>query len=354
MCQLFPHLAQDNEIPKNHHVFTGPGKNTIEKNKEDPLNSEGSLFMQLPPEIRVEVYFHLFSSTRVTWAKNIHSNKIITPAPNALALLTCRRVHVEIGTTWLHQVLFCFGGQRAMLDKLTTIPAATRALIRHACVFGDPVLKLLPELALDRLTILGSQNPPVGYDTLNMLVRHGAGWKELYYLAPHSLFLVYEHYPQDHPCYLRMPQPGCWQRAIEERDGATSGASVVIYRATSHHPCSVLLQPATRAPFAQTLPIGKPLESFGLEADAALTIPDEYRKEVLVVVTRGRGVDYAEKEDSPYLKEDMREWIGGKTWSEMRTEQNADFPEEKAVVDDYICVDDYRWPEEWGDPEWGC
>ncbi|KAJ7807620.1 hypothetical protein B0H14DRAFT_2609520 [Mycena olivaceomarginata] len=304
--------------------------------------------MQLPPEIRVEVYSHLFSSTRVTWAKNIHSNKIITPAPNALALLrTCRRVHVEIGTTWLHQVLFCFGGPRAMLDKLTTIPAATRALIRHARVFGDPVdvywnhrkvsfrtsqvLKLLPELALDRLTILGSQNPPFGYDTLNMLVRHGAGWKELYYLAPHSFLLSYEHYPQDHPRYLRMPQPGCWQRVIEERDGTTSGASVVIYLATSRHPCSVLLQPATGP----------------LRADPAR------RKEVLVAVTRGRGVDYAEKEDSPYLEEDMREWIGGKTWSEMGTEQNAYLPEEKAVVDDYICVDDYRWPEETGDPEWG-
>ncbi|KAJ7716892.1 hypothetical protein B0H14DRAFT_3631839 [Mycena olivaceomarginata] len=283
---------------------------------EDPLNSEGSLFMQLPPESGSKST--LTSSPRPV-------NKIITPAPNALALLrTCRRVHVEIGTTWLHQVLFCFGGPRAMLDKLTTIPAATRALIRHA-----RVLKLLPELALDRLTILGSQNPPFGYDTLDMLVRHGAGWKELYYLAPHSFLLSYEHYPQDHPRYLRMPQPGYWQRVIEERDGTTSGASV----------------PATRAPFAQTLPVGKPLESFGLEVDAALTMPDEYRKEVLVAVTRGRGVDYAEKEDSPYLEEDMREWIGGKTWSEMGTEQNAYLPEEKAVVDDYICVDDYRWPE---------
>jgi hypothetical protein len=256
-----------------------------------------------------------------------------------------------------------------MLDKLTIIPTATRALIRHARVFGDPVdvhwnhgnvsfrtsqvLKLLPELALDRLTILGSLNPSFCYDTLDMLVRHGAGWKELYYLAPHSLFLACEHWPQDQQRYLRMPQPGWWQRVIEERDGATSGASVVIYLATSRHPCSVLLQPATRAPFAQTLPVGKHLKSFGMEADAALTMPDEYNKEVLVAVTRGRGVDYAEKEDSPYLEEDMREWIGGKTWSEMGTEQNAYLPEEKAVVDDYICVDDYRWPEETGDPEWG-
>jgi hypothetical protein len=90
-----------------------------------------------------------------------------------------------------------------------------------------------------------------------------------------------------------------------------------------------------------------------MEADAALTMPDEYNKEVLVVVTRGRGVDYAEKEDSLYLEEDMREWIGGKTWSETRTEQNADLRGEEVVVDDYICVDDYRWPTSWRDPEWG-
>ncbi|KAJ7364590.1 hypothetical protein DFH08DRAFT_950162 [Mycena albidolilacea] len=327
--------------------------------------------MQLPPEVRVGIYSHLFFSTRVTWAKNIVSSRRIAPAPNALALLrTCRRVHVEIGTTWLHQVLFNFGGPRAMLDKLTIIPNATRALIRHARVFGDPVkiywnygdvsfrtaqvLKLLPELALDRLTILGPQNPVGCYDTLDMLVRHGAGWKELYYLAHDSTFLAYEHdWFQDQRRYLRMPQPGCWQRAIEERDGATSGASVVIYRATSPHPCSVLLQPATRAPFAQTLPVGKHPKSFGMEADAALTMPGERDKEVLVVVTRGRGVDYAEKEDSPCLEEDMRVWMGGKTWSETRTEQNADLRGEEAVVDDYICVDDYRWPTSWRDPEWG-
>ncbi|KAF8175446.1 hypothetical protein K438DRAFT_90102 [Mycena galopus ATCC 62051] len=98
-----------------------------------------------------------------------------------------------------------------MLDEFANVPTATRTLIRHARVWGDPltllynddgetvycrtsrVLKLFPELALDRLTVLGSRNPTTCYETLNMLVCHGTGWKELYYLAPESAFIGYRN-----------------------------------------------------------------------------------------------------------------------------------------------------------------
>jgi hypothetical protein len=104
----------------------------------------------------------------------------------------------------------------------------------------------------------------VCYDTLDMLVRHGVGWKELYFLAYDSTFLAYDStflaYEHDSSSFfggarfLRVPKPGNWQRALEERDGATSNASVEIYLATLPHPCSVLLQPATRTRSAQALP----------------------------------------------------------------------------------------------------
>ncbi|KAF8146297.1 hypothetical protein K438DRAFT_1990929 [Mycena galopus ATCC 62051] len=48
-------------------------------------------------------------------------------------------------------------------------------------------------LALDRLTVLGPRAPTICYETLDMLVCHGTGWKELYYLAPESAFIGYRN-----------------------------------------------------------------------------------------------------------------------------------------------------------------
>ncbi|KAJ7807619.1 hypothetical protein B0H14DRAFT_3152386 [Mycena olivaceomarginata] len=247
-------------------------------------------------------------------------------------------------------------------------PPTTRALIRHVRVSGDPlmvywdrddeedvhfrtsqVLNILPGLALDRLTILGPWISEVCYDTLGMLVRHGVGWKELYFLAYDSTFFADEHDSSSFvggACFLRVPQPAGWQRAFDERDG--NGASVAIYRATSSHSCSVLLQPTTRARFAQALPPGKSLKTFGREADASLMVPGEREKEMLVVVRCGRGVDYVEKEDSPYLAEgDMREWMAGRTWAEVRTgQEHAVVGHGEAglsLVNQYTHVDEYRW-----------
>jgi hypothetical protein len=363
-------------------------RNTIEKKMDDA--QDGSLFMQLPPEMRVEIYSHLFFSTRVTWGRNMYNitkqrivpaknivSRRIAPAPNALALLrTCRQVHLEIGRTWLHQILFSFESAQEMLEKLTDIPLATRALIRHARVSGDHImlldedheealcyrtsqmLKILPGLALDRLTILGPcRDPEECYETLDMLVRHGAGWKELYFLAHDSTFLAYKHnrapFPggADEERFLRVPQPAGWQRALDERDG--HGASVEIYRATSSHPCSVLLQPATRARFAQALPPGKTLKTFGKEVDASLMVPGEREKEVLVVVRREQTVDYVQKEDMLCLEEGhlrlLREWMAA--CNEARTKQvHADIGERRSLVDYYTHVDEYRWPTAWSFP----
>ncbi|KAK7018395.1 hypothetical protein R3P38DRAFT_2982546 [Favolaschia claudopus] len=346
----------------------------------------GSLFLcLLPREMRDEIYSHLLLSTRLVSGERAHGRidrRRIGSVPHALAILrTCRQVHAEIGRTWLQQILFSFETPEAMLNKLANIPLATRALIRHVRVSGDPlmlswpedsvyyrthqVLKLLPGLALERLTVLAGRVPEVSYQTLDKLVRHSAGWKELRFLAFNSVFLGYKDEPLgfgglDEDMYLRVPQPAAWQDVLDKRDGAGSGASVVIYRATSKQPCSVLLQPSSRAVFAQTLPAGKNLKTFGKMEDSKLMSPGERQKEVLVVVKRGDGVDYAEKEGSPYLASgDIREDMEGQTWKQFKADQDRRFhdddddlfsdlledeEDEPVEVEKYGHVDEYVWP----------
>ncbi|KAJ7142950.1 hypothetical protein C8R44DRAFT_827603 [Mycena epipterygia] len=347
----------------------------------------GSPFMQLPLELRLEIYSHFFFSTRLAWGERAlgrTERQRITHAPNALALLrTCRQVRAEVRTTWLQQVLFSFESPEAMLDKLANIPTTTLKLIRHARVSGTPLmlsweddsvyyrtsqaLKLLPGLALERLTVLGVRGPEVRYDTLDKLVRHGTGWNELYYLSHDSTFLAYERDwifevgAPDEYRYLRAPQPVSWQRVLDARDGPTSGASVTIYRATVPRQPGAVLHPATRVAFAQTLPAGGDLLTFGKVADSTLMAPGERDKEVLVVVKRGRDVNYAERKDSPYLEGgDIREDKAGMTWKQIKAEQDRlhqdddddllllelgyEEEEEPPVVDEYIHVDEYVWP----------
>ncbi|KAF8156231.1 hypothetical protein K438DRAFT_1942918 [Mycena galopus ATCC 62051] len=334
----------------------GP-RNTKNKKKKDKTKSNRQLessLMQLPLEMRIEIYSHFFFSTRLALGERAlgrTEHQRSASAPNILALLrTCRQIHVEIDITWLQQVLFSFESPEAMLNKLANIPFTTRALIRHARVSGDPLMlswedddNLLPGLALDRLTILSSRVPEVRYQTLGSLVRQGTGWKELYYLSHDSKFLAYEHdwfsavgAPDEHR-YLRVPQPAGWQRVLESAMSTTHAA------------------------FAQTLPAGKDLTTFGKEEDAALTAPGELEKEVLVVVRRGRGADYVEKANSPYLEDgDIREALPGKTWRQIKADQDSRFDEydkfdkellgdyeeeeDPPVVEAYTHVDEYVWP----------
>ncbi|KAJ7724862.1 hypothetical protein B0H16DRAFT_1665957 [Mycena metata] len=340
--------------PKNTNKNQKKNKN-LEENKLT-LNAQlGSLFMQLPREMRDEIYPHLFFSTRLVWghrALGRIDQLRITSAPNALALLrSCRQVRAEIGNTWLQQVLFVFEDPNSMLDKLANIPTTTLALIRYARISGETdsiyyrtsqALKLLPGLALNRLTILGPRDHEVSYQTLSMLVRHGAGWKELYYLSHNSAFLAY---------------PAGWQRALEARDGTNSGASVAIYTANAPRCPGAVLDPATRVAFTQTLPAGCDLDTYGTFEDAALMKHGEREKEVLVVVKRGRGVEYAEKPGLPYLEDgDIREKMPGKTWKEIKAalawsdDEDDDYfglgvdEREPSMVDKYAHVDDYVWP----------
>lgn len=302
-----------------------------------------------------------------------------TPAPHGLAiLLCCRQAYVEVGKSWVGQVLFCFEDVRAMVDKLADIPLETRSMIRHIRVsdrftFIDrgnssrryyiyQFLKLLPGLKLDRLTVCGSDWAQESYDILTQLVKYSDGWKELHYKAHNSQLIAYkpvELEGVDMARYLREPQPGGWQRVLEGRDGLDSGASVTIYR--SKIPYLDAIEPfiSTKGPwvkFTQALAPDQSIDDYQQEEDAVLMAYGEVRKEMLVVVQRGRGVDYEEKQGSPYLKAgDIRADFPGMTWAEIKTSgerirhdgiYNYMLSKEKRVdvVDDYTHVDDYVWP----------
>jgi hypothetical protein len=181
------------------------------RNIKQQVNSK---LMQLPQEIRDEIYANIFCSTRLAFGKRAYNLEVghrIQSAGRgkALAVLrTCRRMRDEVGTSWLKQVLFHFEDPHRLLKKFSGIPTALLKQIRHVRVLGDVIeltpseeyyyctariLRLLPGLELDRLTVLGARDPVLSYETLNMLVRYSDGWKELYYLAHNSKLLGHKY-----------------------------------------------------------------------------------------------------------------------------------------------------------------
>ena len=127
----------------------------------------------------------------------------------ALALLrTCRRVRDEmrdgLGRKWIHELLFDFHCPEVLLEKSANVPTAIRCEIRHVRLVDSPlfvwkidaqgdeenfyyrtaqILKLLPGLKLDTLTVYTMSGPRESYTTLDMLVRYIDGWKELRFLS---------------------------------------------------------------------------------------------------------------------------------------------------------------------------
>ncbi|KAL2760503.1 hypothetical protein ACRALDRAFT_1059708 [Sodiomyces alcalophilus JCM 7366] len=351
---------------------------------------ESMFFQVLPQELRNKIYSHVFFSTRLAYGDRALGRidcVRIRPAPNALALLkTCRRAKMEIGNTWISQVLFSFEDPETMLDKLTALPTPTLTTIRHVRVLGDPLmlsfedddvyyrlastLRLLPGLRLDILTVLGTRMMDVSYDTLDGLIRESCGWRELRYISHRSDVLGFAK--PDLPDffgdevethrYWRKPQPAHWQNVLEDRDGAPSKPSVTIYRSTvSDHPGSVL-NSSRRTRFEQKAPQDRGArEAFGLTEDAELMADGEITKELMVVVKRGSGVDYEEKKDSPFIGSDIRRDIPGKTWKEIRHKyidhlglddddslfaycEDDEDEDHITEVDTYEDVDEYVWP----------
>lgn len=348
--------------------------------------------MQLPQEVRDQIYESLFSSNRFAFGERaierIKSQRIVSAhRRKALSILrSCRRINHEIGKEWLHQVSFHFEDPEYMLQKLGNISDTLRGEVRRVRVSGHTLmlsfedddvyyrtaqaLKLLPGLKLDVLTILGDKLPSVSYQTLDMLIRHSHGWKELRCISHSSEFLGYKDNmmyfgPSDpmNGLYMRQPQPSDWQLALERCDGTASKPSVTVYRSKeATAPCAVL-QPAKRTIFSQALAPGQVHRSYGKDEDPTLMQAGEREKEVLVIVKRGTGVDYCEYQGSPFLPVgDIREDFNRTTWKEVKAAQDelfkdmrdddpfsdddgdGDDQDESCIIDAYSHVDEYTWP----------
>jgi hypothetical protein len=319
-----------------------------------------SKIMHLPQEIRDEIYANVFCSTHFTYAfeddlEPVGGRVKSSARETGLALLrTCRRVRDEIGVSWLHQVLFNFLDPYTLLDKLADIPITLRKQIRHVCVSGSEltiaydegyntscktahVLKMLPGLELNTLTVIGTgvSRPSESFHNLDRLICHSDGWRELHYLSDNPEPLAYKldvtvDSPWDAKAdYSPRPQPSDWQNTLEQRDGQASHPSVVAYQATTFipapgaivpllHPCmqEIFTQAATKEhvqkPFTQDAKYFVELE------EATPIAPETLESLMLVVVKRGVGVDYAEKEGSPFLSfGDIRKFSPGMTWKEI-------------------------------------
>lgn len=170
------------------------------------------------------------------------------------------------------------------MHKLGPISVRTRAELRHVRLvaaradvdtsalgsdgslqsFGrtSHLLKFLPGLQLDVLTILGFYIYDESYDALNDLVRQCNGWKELRYIHHDSSLIYYAwksslgftDFENGHVShwYIRRPQQLQWKTDMEERDGHRSRPTVTGYRkTTTTEPPAVLLQPQKRTTVLQ-------------------------------------------------------------------------------------------------------
>ncbi|KAK5699894.1 hypothetical protein LTR97_006028 [Elasticomyces elasticus] len=348
-----------------------------------PVDSQlQSRLMQLPREIRDEIYACVLYSTELIYGqpghpgdshRRCHRRIAAVDYGKTLALLrTCRRVRSEIANEWLAQILFRFENLLALLEKLAYLSNAMRCQIRRVQITGIQLWMSFRDddyiYLLDRLTVIDWNNcDETVYKALDMLVRYSDGWKELHFIVRHSEFLGYKQArfddvdsedgreseesgdsvddeesddsndsadsPDDDmiddTCLLRQPQPGAWQAALEhwERVGLRSRSqpkpqpSVVIYRSTSPTDDAVL-EPDTRTRFSQSYGPGQNAKTYGEVKDTALMAPGERDRETLVVVKRGSGVDYAEAVRpsilQPEMGSDLRCDTDAWTWDEAK------------------------------------
>ncbi|RYP09133.1 hypothetical protein DL765_008558 [Monosporascus sp. GIB2] len=339
-----------------------------------------SPLFRLPQELRDQVYSYLFARTRISHGERQDPSGDrrlrIRPSPHGLAILrACRRASYEIGDRWLGEVTFNFEDQVTMLDALTALPAEKLSKMRHlrvrgrklelgfrggsnfrACYSLASTLKLLPGLRLDTLTVLGDADYRHGYETLDELVREGSGWRELRFVSPSCALLGYANtmplFTDDtqERRFWRKPQPADWQGALDDRDGETSGPSVTVYRSTQRACCGSVLDERTREIYEQEVPQDRlSMEDFGIWGDKELLADGGHEKEMMIVVRRGAGIDYAVAEGSPFMRGDIRKDMDGRAWRAIRHYRvdalnGGSQVEERIETDCYRSVDDYVWP----------
>ncbi len=292
-----------------------------------------------------------------------------------LALLrVCRQIYKEGKSFWLGRVLFNFEDVESLLDKLSQLLVATLSQIRHVCTRGHTLmlsppdsdddvfyrlvwaLKLLPGLQLETLTVLGQSQGLMNYDTLEGLIKHGDGWKELHYITRDSTMLGFKRRDMfTAKSYWRRPQPTTWNTILLARDGVDHKSTVTIYRSTQSKSPGTVMNTATRQIVDQIPP--PDLETFGIEEDPQFVREGEEEKELLVVVKRSCDADIRQHDVAPFTDEDIRQWAEGMTWQQIRIvaicclyyqDKDNDFSFEDTdskniKVDKYSNVNDYVW-----------
>ncbi|KAF1844604.1 uncharacterized protein K460DRAFT_365544 [Cucurbitaria berberidis CBS 394.84] len=293
--------------------------------------------LQLPRELRDEIFALVFNSTRLTFGfryTSRHGERFMKPAPHSLALLrVCRQIHNETHDIWIKRVLFNFEDPQTMLNRLSELPDSTVAKIRHLRLSGflmmrylkgfddlmyrhDSVFQLLPALRLDCLTILAVPPAAPEYDAITNLINRGNGWKELRYITRSSRMLGFSpsrsHGSRDTGDICRQPQPKAWNETIMKRDSEGSGAFVQIYRSKEEDDCASVLCPHRWEVFKQNYEEDK-IKEFGLSDDKEMTRGAGARKGLLVLVKRGSNADITQR--TGFSKErDMKARFNKRTW----------------------------------------
>jgi hypothetical protein len=327
------------------------------------------------------VYDVLFLSTRVTFGTRFNDGipKYIMPAAHSLALLrVCRQIFDETKTLWVQRLLFNFESVESLFEKLSSLPSATLSQIRYLRTRQDSwilsfddvkyyhglasILKLLPGLRLDTLTVLApleSFDGYANYVALEDLIKYGNGWKELHYASPDSAMLGFVMQAGRRPRagqYRRQPQPSSWKDSLLSRDGIDSKATVVIYQAAEGKVVGVPFVKNNSRSLSQFVVPPDTLETFGLKEDPQLMSDGQRERELLVVVKRG-DTDIVELDEGPYAPADIRQQTNGMAWPAIKANVNRndndsddnydddDFPQEMEIseADRYENRDEYVW-----------
>ncbi|KAL3428279.1 hypothetical protein PVAG01_01788 [Phlyctema vagabunda] len=202
-------------------------------------------FMNLPSEIRIMILRELFLMTRLTYGKRyIEASKSVTikPKEQSLAILrVCRTTYIEGRSQWISRVLFNFEDGFTLMDKMCAQPRAIGTQIRHLriawtmmsefarCTSFALILTLVSELNLDTFTILSPiRSCRHDYCDLKRVVSSSIGWKELYYVFP-NCYTMRRGTNTPHVSGPVAQQD--LKKTLSDRDGATSGGSVSVYRA---------------------------------------------------------------------------------------------------------------------------
>ncbi|KAL8815380.1 MAG: hypothetical protein Q9223_005478 [Gallowayella weberi] len=262
----------------------------------------GSILLALPPEVRLLIYTHLFSS-----------QTLVFPDLGYPLLLVSKQIHHEAVPAYHRDIQFDFGSTKHLLDFLTTFDQHTIGTLGHisvsACPFTvvaspqtiyssdlDDVLAFFPGLQLLSLNVRDMHHKPGLYwresfggphRVLGRLI-NCQGYKKLIYKILHLGSAL-----RDGDFLLKFPQPSTWDAMIKSVDGVKSGVSVQIYR-----PCGDKLVP---------------LKDYEHKDENG---PYLSHDSIEVHVTRGRGADYTQAGLNGALNSRLDGYLPHMSWKE--------------------------------------